>query len=82
LFHVIISHSTFAQVQPDNVITADSQLEHARVGRGDEPLEQSCNPASNTRCLTADPQTVAKELIAAAVKAGSTDDITIQLLKL
>ena len=31
---------------------------------------------------TTDPQTVAKELIAAAVKAGSTDDITIQLLKL
>jgi len=31
---------------------------------------------------TTDPQTVAKELIAAAVKGGSTDDITVQVLKL
>ena len=38
--------------------------------------------AEMLNATTADPQTVAKELIAAAVKGGSTDDITVQVLKL
>ena len=38
--------------------------------------------AEMLNAATSDPQTVAKELIAAAVKGGSTDDITAQLMKL
>ena len=38
--------------------------------------------AEMLNATTADPQAVAKELIAAAVKGGSTDDITVQVLKL
>jgi len=46
-------------------------------GLTNEKIAEMLNNSANAK-----PQAIAKELISAAVKAGSTDDITIQLLKL